>query len=195
MIPKLLKPTEGTIRIDGIDIQNLDTSFLRSNMGFILQESFIFSGTIYENIAMNRYWVTPDLAMKAAKIANAHEFITKFPNGYNTAIGESGVSLSGGQKQRIAIARQLVGNPKILIMDEATSSLDSETEKSIQGNLMDILKHKTAFIIAHRLSTVRNADLIIVLDEGAILEQGKHAELMAKEGLYYYLNTNQLHLD
>jgi len=195
MIPKLLKPTSGKIRIDGININNLDTNMIRSNIGFILQDSYIFSGSIIDNIVMNRQWVSYEMVVEAAKLSSAHDFITKFPHGYQTMIGDKGISLSGGQKQRVSIARQMVSNPKILILDEATSSLDSETEKLIQANLQDILKRKTAIIIAHRLSTIKNADMIIVLDEGRIVETGKHSELMDKQGLYYYLNTNQLHME
>ena len=194
MLPRLLTPDSGVLRIDGVDINNLDLMFLRSNIGFVMQDCFIFSGTIFENIAMNRSWITMDAAIEAAKLANAHDFIIKMTGQYNTVIGEKGIDLSGGQKQRISIARQLVANPKIMILDEATSALDTESEMAIQANLSNILKGRTTFIIAHRLSTVKNADHIIVLDAGSIVEQGRHVELMENKNLYYHLNTAQLNI-
>jgi ATP-binding cassette subfamily B protein len=163
-------------------------------IGFVLQESFMFNGSIRENITLGDPEETMEKIIEAAKLANAHDFITNLALGYETRIGESGLQLSGGQRQRIAIARVLYAKPKIIIFDEATSALDTESEQAIQKNMETILADKTSIIIAHRLSTVRDADNIIVLDNGEIIEQGNHEELMQKEGLYHYLNHQQLNL-
>ncbi len=194
LVARFYNATEGRICIDGIDIRNIDLASLRRSVGFVLQENFMFNGTIRENIALG----DPDCSflnvVQAAKLANAHEFISSLPMGYETRIGESGLQLSGGQKQRISIARVLYTDPKIIVFDEATSSLDSESEQAIHQNMDAILARKTAFIIAHRLSTVRNADVIFVLDNGEIVEYGSHADLMEKRGLYHYLVHQQLNL-
>jgi ATP-binding cassette subfamily B protein len=186
--------TEGKIAIDGHDIKNINLSHLRRLIGFVLQENFIFNGAIRENISMGDPEETMEKITEAAKLANAHDFISNLTLGYETKVGESGLQLSGGQKQRIAIARVLYSNPRIIIFDEATSSLDTESEQAIQKNLNAILKDRTAIIIAHRLSTVRNADSIIVLDNGEIVEQGTHEALMNQQGLYHYLSHQQLNL-
>jgi ATP-binding cassette subfamily B protein len=175
-------------------LRSINLSNLRKLIGFVLQENFIFNGTIRENISLGDPEETMEKVVEAAKLANAHDFITNLGLGYETRVGESGLQLSGGQKQRIAIARVLYQRPKIIIFDEATSSLDTESEQAIQKNLNAILKEKTAIIIAHRLSTVRNADVIIVLDNGEIVEQGSHEELMERKGLYHYLNYQQLNI-
>ncbi len=192
LIQRLYLPTHGRILIDGSNIASVSTESLRRQMGLCLQDTPLFTGTIRENITIG----DPDMAMDdviaAARMANAHEFITAFPHGYDTLVGESGIRLSGGQRQRVAIARALLRRPPILIFDEATSSLDAESERAIQDNLAEILKDRTALIIAHRLSTIRNADLIAVLDGGMLVESGSHAELMAKRGLYHYLAGQQL---
>jgi ATP-binding cassette subfamily B protein len=186
--------TEGKILIDGCDIKSMNLSHVRRLVGSVLQESFIFNGTIRENISLGDSQETMEKVIEAAKLANAHDFISNLALGYETKVGESGLQLSGGQKQRIAIARVLYSKPRIIIFDEATSSLDTESEQAIKKNLNSIFKDKTAIIIAHRLSTVRNADHIIVLDNGEIVEQGKHEELMERKGLYHYLNHQQLNL-
>jgi len=180
--------------IDGCDIKNVNLSNLRRIIGFVLQENFIFNETIRENISLGDTEETMEKIIEAAKLANAHDFISNLGLGYETKIGESGLQLSGGQKQRIAIARVLYSKPRVIIFDEATSSLDTESERAIQKNLDSILKDKTAIIIAHRLSTVRNADSIIVIDNGEIVEQGSHEELLARQGLYHYLSYQQLNL-
>jgi ATP-binding cassette subfamily B protein len=194
MLARFYDVTEGKIAIDGHDIKNINLSHLRRLIGFVLQENFIFNGTIRENISMGDPEETMEKITEAAKLANAHDFISNLTLGYETKVGESGLQLSGGQKQRIAIARVLYSNPQIIIFDEATSSLDTESEQAIQKNLNAILKDRTAIIIAHRLSTVRNADSIIVLDNGEIVEQGTHEALMNQQGLYHYLSHQQLNL-
>jgi subfamily B ATP-binding cassette protein HlyB/CyaB len=194
LLARLYDLTEGRILLDGVDIRSLDLSQLRKVVGFVLQESFIFNGTIRENISMGDSEESMEKVMEAAKLANAHDFVSALPLGYETRVGESGLQLSGGQRQRIAIARALYARPKVIVFDEATSSLDTESEQAIQKNLRVMFQDKTAIIIAHRLSTVRNADQIVVLDNGEIVEQGSHEELMARKGLYHYLNHQQLNL-
>ncbi len=190
----LYYPTQGRITIDGHDIRHVAPQSLRSQLGVVPQECFLFSGTIAENIALYTEEIPLEAVVEAAQFAEAHSFIQDMPLGYNTTVGERGASLSGGQQQRIAIARALLGNPRILILDEATSSLDTESERRFQENLARITRDRTTFIIAHRLSTVRHADKILVLDRGLIVEQGNHEELMAIRGLYYHLACQQLDL-
>ncbi|NES21884.1 MAG: ATP-binding cassette domain-containing protein, partial [Symploca sp. SIO3E6] len=187
-------PTKGRISLDGHDICHVSPQSLRSQLGVVPQECFLFSGTILENITLYRPNYTMEQVAEVAKLAEAHPFIQALPLGYNTKVGERGSNLSGGQRQRIAIARALLGNPNILILDEATSSLDTESERRFQQNLAQISRDRTTFIIAHRLSTVRNADGILVLDRGILVEQGTHQELMALQGLYYHLAQQQLEL-
>lgn len=192
LLQRFYLPTEGRILIDGYDIASVAVQSLRTQIGVVLQENTIFTGTIRENIAMADPEAPLERIIATAKVANAHDFIMSFPMGYSTRVGETGIKLSGGQKQRICIARALFQDPRIIIFDEATSALDSESEKAIQDNMKGILQGHTAIIIAHRLSTVQHADMILVLDEGMIVEQGTHRELLEKQGLYYYLNSQQL---
>ncbi|MBD0362131.1 MAG: peptidase domain-containing ABC transporter [Coleofasciculus sp. C3-bin4] len=188
----LYPPTEGTILIDGYDVTTISLRSLRQQIGVVDQDTFLFGGTIRENISVGHPEATLDEIIEAAQQAGAHQFIKELQVGYETQIGEGGGMLSGGQRQRLAIARALLGNPRLLILDEATSSLDAESERIIQTNLNKIVKGRTTLIIAHRLSTVRNADLILVLDRGVLVESGTHDELMATRGHYFYLNQQQL---
>lgn len=192
LIQRLYLPNEGTIYIDGVDVRQMNPSWLRYNIGVVLQENYLFAGSIRENISLPKPDAPIELIMQSAQIAGAHEFISEFPEGYETIIGERGSSLSGGQKQRIAIARALITNPKIFIMDEATSALDYESERIILNNMNKITKGRTTFIIAHRLSAVRSCDVILVMDKGHIIEAGNHDELMKNEkGYYKFLYSQQ----
>ncbi|MCC5660970.1 peptidase domain-containing ABC transporter [Nostoc sp. XA010] len=188
----LYPPTDGKVLIDGHDITSLSLRSLREQVGVVDQDTFLFGGTIRENISLAHPGANLAEIIEAARLAGADEFIKKLPMGYETQIGEGGGMLSGGQRQRIAIAKALLGNPKLLVLDEATSHLDAESERIIQTNLNTILKGRTTLVIAHRLSTVRNADLILVLDRGVLIESGTHKELMAKRGHYFYLNHQQM---
>lgn len=185
LIPRFYDPTDGMILIDGNDIKTLKLDNLRSLLGIVTQETVLFNDTIKNNIAYGQTDIPLDEIIVAAKAANAHNFITEFPRGYNTIIGERGAKLSGGQRQRISIARALFVNPPIMIFDEATSALDNESEVLVQEAIERLMKDRTTLVIAHRLSTIRNADKIIVLDKGKIVQEGKHAELVADErGIY-----------
>ncbi|XP_040591749.1 phosphatidylcholine translocator ABCB4 isoform X2 [Mesocricetus auratus] len=191
LLQRLYDPTEGTISIDGQDIRNFNVRYLREIIGVVSQEPVLFSTTIAENIRYGRGNVTMDEIKKAVKEANAYEFIMKLPQKFDTLVGERGAQLSGGQKQRIAIARALVRNPKILLLDEATSALDTESEAEVQAALDKAREGRTTIVIAHRLSTVRNADVIVGFEDGVIVEQGSHSELMQKEGVYFRLVNMQ----
>ncbi|PKN86818.1 MAG: type I secretion system permease/ATPase [Deltaproteobacteria bacterium HGW-Deltaproteobacteria-1] len=191
LMQRLYLPVEGAMMIDGVDIRHMDPLFLRYRTGIVLQECFLFSGTIKDNIAMAAPDANMERIIQVARIAGAHEFISEMPLGYDTYVEERGSSLSGGQKQRIAIARALIMNPSILIFDEATSSLDYESEKVIQQNLSLIRKGRTVIFIAHRLSVMRDCDMVIVIDRGKIVETGNHISLMQKDGLYAYLYKQQ----
>lgn len=191
LIPRFYDVCEGAITLDGYDIRDLTLKSLRQQISIVLQDVFLFHGTVRQNILFGRADATEEEMIEAAKIANAHDFIMQLPEGYDTLIGERGVKLSGGQKQRIAIARAVLKNAPILILDEATSSVDTETELRIQQALERLMVNRTTIIIAHRLSTVRNADLIVVLEGKRIVEIGTHEQLMAKGGLYRYLTEVQ----
>ena len=190
--------TEGKILIDGKNINDYNINYLRHNIGIVQQDTFLFGGTIEENIAYGKIGSSKDEIIEASKKANSHNFIEEFEDGYNTLVGERGVQLSGGLRQRIAIARTILKDPSILILDEATSSLDSESENQVQIAINELMKNRTTIVIAHRLSTIRNADLILVLDEGKIIESGTHNELFILKGSYRYLwdlQSGKLDLD
>jgi subfamily B ATP-binding cassette protein MsbA len=191
LIPRFYDALGGSITIDGTDIREIQIGSLRSMMGIVTQETFLFDDSIKANIAYGVNNLSDKEIEEAAKAANAHDFIVKLADGYDTIIGERGVSLSGGQKQRIAIARAIVKNPPILILDEATSSLDSESEKHVQSAIENLMNHRTVFVIAHRLSTVHNASKILVLDKGKVVQEGKHEELVNTDGLYKQLHKMQ----
>lgn len=191
LICRFYDVTEGAILLDGIDIRSLPIAEYRKHIGLVLQEPFLFFGTIAENIAYGKPHATRQEIVAAARAAHAHEFILKQPHGYDSLVGERGQALSGGERQRISIARALLINPKILILDEATSSVDSKTEQEIQAALDNLVKGRTTIAIAHRLSTLRQANRLIVLDRGKIIETGNHAALMAKQGFYFQLYQSQ----
>jgi len=184
LIPRFFEVTEGVIRIDGIDIRNIQIKSLREHIGIVAQDVYLFAGTVMDNIKYGKLNATDEEVFKAAKSANAHDFIMSLPDGYQTNIGQRGVKLSGGQKQRLSIARVFLKNPPILIFDEATSALDNESEKIVQDSLEGLAKNRTTFVIAHRLSTIRNAKKILVLTDDGISEQGSHRELIEKNGIY-----------
>jgi len=191
LIPRFSDPKNGKITIDGIDIKNITQNSLRNLMGIVNQESILFNDTILNNIVFGRAGFTQQQVEEAAQIANAHEFILKTDNGYETNIGDRGIKLSGGQKQRICIARAVLGNPPIMLLDEATSALDTESEKLVQDAIDHLMENRTTIVIAHRLSTIQNADEIVVLDNGEIIETGNHEELIKKGGLYQKLIAMQ----
>ena len=192
LLMRFFDVTRGRILLDNVDIRELDFQSLHRNIGIVLQESFLFSGTIEENIRYGRPEVPFEQVVAAAKMANAYEFIRELPRGFKSEVGENGVTLSGGQKQRIAIARTVLHNPSVLVLDEATSALDTMSESVVQQALDKLMENRTTIIIAHRLSTVRNADEIVVLKEGEIVQQGRHEQLMARGGLYRELYAMQL---
>lgn len=187
LVSRFYDADEGSILIDGIDIRRISQRNLRTQIGVVLQETFLFSGSIYENIAYAKSDATPEEVIRAAKIANAHDFIMRFTDGYDTRVGERGQRLSGGERQRIAIARAILHDPKVLILDEATASVDTDTEYQIQEALARLVENRTTIAIAHRLSTLRNADRLVVLDKGRVAEMGSHDELMAAKGIYHRL--------
>lgn len=187
LIPRFYEITEGCIKVDGKDITTVTRESLRRNIGIVSQDVFLFDSTIYDNIAYGDPDATEDEVIRAAKLANLHEFVISLPDGYQTQVGERGVKLSGGQKQRVSIARAFLKNPPILILDEATSALDNATELMIQQSLEELSSGRTTIVVAHRLTTVKNADEILVITDEGIAERGKHSELLEKEGLYYEL--------
>jgi ATP-binding cassette subfamily B protein len=192
LLPRFYDPSSGRVLIDGVDVRTIKLHSLRSHIGMVLQEPFLFSTTIRENIAYGVEDATEEEIVAAAKAANAHDFIVRFPDGYDTRVGERGVTLSGGQRQRVAIARALLYNPKILILDDSTSSVDTQTEHLIQEALVMLMRNRTTFIIAQRLVTLKNADCIYVLDGGRIVQHGTHTELLHQDGLYRTIYELQL---
>jgi subfamily B ATP-binding cassette protein MsbA len=184
LIPRFYDPVEGEVLLDGIPLTEYNLEDLRSLMGIVTQDPILFNDTIYNNIAFGMPHAREEEVIRAAKIANAHEFILQTENGYDTSIGDRGLKLSGGQRQRIAIARAVLKNPPILILDEATSALDAESERQVQDALSKLMQNRTSVVIAHRLSTIQHADMIVVIQEGRIVEQGKHQDLIHHNGLY-----------
>ncbi len=184
LLARFYDPTEGRITIDGIDTTTVTQESLRRQLGIVPQEGFLFAGTVRDNIAFGNPDASPDEIVAAAQAVGAHDFVMRLEDGYETNLQERGTRLSLGQRQLVAFARALLANPRILILDEATSSVDIGTERRIEGALRRLLAGRTAFIIAHRLSTIRDADLIVVLEHGKVVEQGTHDELIAKQGLY-----------
>ncbi|WP_291779939.1 ABC transporter ATP-binding protein [Cecembia sp.] len=191
LLPRFYDPTEGKITLDGNDIKEIKLGDLRKMMGIVTQESILFNGTVFENIAFGLEGVSEDEVMHAAKIANAHEFIVQLDSGYHSNIGERGSKLSGGQRQRLSIARAVLKNPPILILDEATSALDSQSEKLVQDALTQLMANRTTLVIAHRLSTIQHADEILVIKKGKIVQRGNHEQLMEEDGLYRNLSNIQ----
>jgi ATP-binding cassette subfamily B protein len=191
LIPRFYDVSEGGVLIDGRDVRGITLSSLRRNIGVVQQDIYLFSGTVADNLRYGRPQASDEEIRAAAMAANAHDFISALPQGYETDIGQRGVKLSGGQKQRLTIARAVLKDPPILIFDEATSALDNESERAVQRALLDLSKGRTTIVIAHRLSTVRYADRIIVLTENGVSEEGRHDELMAADGLYAQLHRVQ----
>lgn len=191
LVTRLYDVSDGTIRLDGRDVRDIKMADLRRNIGIVSQEVYVFSGTVSENIAYGNPGCSKEEIMAAARIANAHDFIEKLPEGYDTVVGTGGHDLSGGEKQRISIARAILQNPRILILDEATASLDTQTERQIQAALEELIRGRTTIAIAHRLSTLRNADQLLVLENGEVCESGTHAELVKRKGIYFNLFKKQ----
>ncbi|HOB47434.1 MAG TPA: ATP-binding cassette domain-containing protein, partial [Zoogloea sp.] len=191
LICRFYDVTDGSIRIEGIDVRSVPVSEYRRNIGLVLQEPFLFFGTIAENIAYGKPEASREEIVAAARAAHAHDFIMRLPHGYDSLVGERGQALSGGERQRISIARALLIDPRILILDEATSAVDTETEMEIQAALENLIRGRTTIAIAHRLSTLRKADRLVVLDRGQIVEIGNHDALMEKQGAYFRLYEAQ----
>ncbi|HEX9439472.1 MAG TPA: ATP-binding cassette domain-containing protein, partial [Roseiflexaceae bacterium] len=195
LIPRFYDATEGRVTVDGQDVRDVTIESLRAQIGIVLQDTTLFSGTIRENIAYGRPDADDAAIEAAARAAQAHEFITSFPDGYATIVGERGIGLSGGQRQRIAIARALLRDPRILILDDSTSAVDAETEYQLQQALTHLMEGRTSFVIAQRISTVRGADLILLLDKGRIVAQGTHDDLLRESALYGEIIDSQFEGD
>jgi ATP-binding cassette subfamily B protein len=195
LIPRFYEASAGQILVDGRDIKNLKLKSLRKNIGLVQQDIYLFAGTVLDNIRYGKPDAAEEEIIAAAKRANAHDFIMRLPNGYSTDIGQRGVKLSGGQKQRLSIARVFLKNPPIIIFDEATSSLDNESERAVQNSIERLMKNRTTLVIAHRLSTIRNAQRILVLTDKGIEEQGTHEELIALDKTYASLYNMQLRIE
>jgi subfamily B ATP-binding cassette protein MsbA len=195
LIAAFHKPSAGRVLVDGEDLNTLKLSSYRSQLGVVLQETFLFDGTIRDNVMFSRPGASQELFLEACRVARVDEFAEKLENGYDTIVGERGVKLSGGQRQRLSIARAILADPRVLILDEATSSLDSESEAMIQEGLAHLMRGRTTFVIAHRLSTIRRANQILVVEAGNIVERGTHPELFALRGRYWDMYTRQHQLD
>ncbi|NJN79813.1 MAG: ATP-binding cassette domain-containing protein, partial [Anaerolineales bacterium] len=191
LLPRFYDVTEGSVKIDGVDVRDVKSESIRKQVGIVLQDTFLFSTTVMENVRFGKPDATDEEVMAAIKLANADSFIERLPEKYQTVLGERGSGLSQGQRQLLSIARAALADPRILILDEATSSVDTRTERLIQKAFDGLLRGRTSFVIAHRLSTIRNADQILVLKAGQIIERGKHDELLAKKGFYYELYMSQ----
>ena len=191
LLPRFYAPASGRIKIDGLDISKVELYSLRRQIGVVPQDSLLFDGTIKENLLMVKPDASSDELIRAARIACAHDFIMDMPQGYNSAVGERGAGLSGGQRQRMALARAVLQNPRMLILDEATSALDATTERQVCLNLFEAFRGRTVFFITHRLSTVRPADFIVLMDQGVVMETGEHNGLMQRQGWYYALVQSQ----
>jgi ABC-type multidrug transport system fused ATPase/permease subunit len=187
LLTRFHDPTSGNVCVDGVDLRTVTQQSLRRQMGMVLQDPFLFNGSVRENILFGRLGASDEDVVSAAKAVGAHDFIMRLKNGYDTSVEEGGATLSVGQRQLISFARALLADPRILILDEATSSVDTQTEQIIQKALAILLKGRTSFVIAHRLSTITSADKIVVIHDGRIIEQGTHTELLAKQGMYYDL--------
>lgn len=195
LINRFYDIADGKIRYDGININKIKKADLRRSLGIVLQDTFLFTGTVMDNIRYGKLDATDDECIAAAKLANADEFIRRLPESYNTVLTGAGAGLSQGQRQLIAIARAAVANPPAMILDEATSSIDTRTEKLVQSGMDKLMEGRTTFVIAHRLSTIQNSDVIMVLDHGRIIERGNHDSLIAKHGTYYQLYTGAFELE
>jgi ATP-binding cassette subfamily B protein len=195
LVCRFYEPTSGQVLIDGVDVRERTQIWLQSNLGYVLQSPHLFSGTVTDNIKYGKLSATMDEVVAAAKAANAYSFIMKMEKGFDTDVGEGGGRLSSGEKQLVSFARAIIGNPSIFVLDEATSSIDTETEQIVQEAINEVLKGRTSFIVAHRLSTIRGCDRILVISDGKIKEQGSHKELLKLRGSYYNLYTNQFKED
>ena len=192
LLPRFYDVTSGRVTVDGLDVRDVTLESLRRNVGIVLQDVFVFSGTFRDNIAYGMEASSEKQISEAAKVAQLHDFIVSLQDGYDTVVGERGIKLSGGQRQRLAIARTILRDPPILILDDSTSSVDTKTERELQQALADVMKDRTSFVIAHRLSTVRAATVILVMEDGEIVQQGTHEELIDQDGYYRQIYESQL---